>query len=57
MPSLLPAVGRMASADRLQSLAKAIALDPQLKSFSVTDPDLEAYRDKPWFQELTSFGE
>lgn len=26
MPSLLPAVGRMASADRLQSLAKAIAL-------------------------------
>ncbi|MGD8719580.1 MAG: tetratricopeptide repeat protein [Candidatus Zixiibacteriota bacterium] len=38
-----------------ERLAKAIDLDPQLKSFSVTDPDLAAYREKSWFLDLTSF--
>ncbi len=36
-------------------LARAIDFDPQLKAYSVTDPDMAAYRDRPWFQELTSF--
>ena len=36
-------------------LARAVQVDPQLKAYSVTDPDMAAYRDQPWFQELTSF--
>jgi Flp pilus assembly protein TadD len=38
-----------------EALARALALSPAVNTRAATDPDLAAFRERPWFQELVAF--
>jgi tetratricopeptide (TPR) repeat protein len=38
-----------------ETLGRALALAPNINTRAATDPDLEPYREREWFQELVAF--